>query len=67
MESALALLDSNSEFLAQDVNGAVVWHLEVVDAGHDRREVVVGCVRRFAWFADDGEHGGEVFEAYSID
>jgi hypothetical protein len=64
MESALAFLNGDTELLAQNLYGAVVGHLEVVDAGHDRGQVVVGSVWRFARLADDGEHGREVLEAW---
>ena len=62
MESALTFLDGDAQLLAQDVDGAVVRHLEVVDAGHDGGQVVVGCVWWFAGLADHGEHGCEVLE-----
>jgi hypothetical protein len=64
MERALALLHRDRHFPAQDVNAAVVGHLEVIDACHDRGEVVVGCVGRFAGLAHDGEHGCQVFETW---
>lgn len=41
MESALAFLDSNEQFLLQNLHGGVVWHLEIVDAGHYAWEIVV--------------------------
>ena len=66
MESALALSNSHAELLAQNVHGAVVGHLEVVDARHDRGQVVVGSVRWLARLAHDGEHGREVLEAWYV-
>jgi hypothetical protein len=63
MERALPLTNRHAQLLAQHVYGAVVWHLEVVDARHDGREVVVGCVGWFARLAHDGEHGREALEA----
>jgi hypothetical protein len=59
VERALALFDGNVESGAQDVDVAVVGHLEVVDASHDGREELVGSVRCFCGLADDGEHGCE--------
>jgi hypothetical protein len=62
VESALPVTSSHTEPLPQNAHIAVIRHLEVVDARHDGREVVVGCVRRFAGFAYDGEHGCESLE-----
>lgn len=64
MESALALPDGHTELLAQNVHGAVVWHFEVVDARHDRGQIIVRRVWWLAWLADDREHGREVLEAW---
>lgn len=63
METSLSLLDSCVQPLLQDPNVAVIGHLEVVDARHDRRQELVGSVGRFGGFADDGEEWGERFEA----
>jgi hypothetical protein len=65
MECALALHDCYPELLAQNVNVAVIRHLEIVDTCHDRREVVIRRVRGLAGLAHDGKHGGEVLEAWS--
>ena len=62
MESALTFPDGNAQLLTKNVDGAVVGHLEVVDAGHDRWQVVIGRIRWFAGLAHDGEHGCEVLE-----
>ena len=64
MKSPLPLLKRHSQFLAQNPHGAIIRHLEVIHTRHDRREVVVRRIWRFARFADDGEHGREVLEAY---
>jgi hypothetical protein len=64
MEGALTLSNGDTELLAKNVYGAVVGHLEVVDAGHNRRQVVVGCVWRFTRLTNDGEHGCKVLEAW---
>ena len=66
MESALAFLNGNPEFLAEDDHVAVVGHLEVVDASHDGREELVRSVGRLCRLADDGEHGRESLEAWEI-
>lgn len=63
MKSALALFDSYAEFLAEHIHVAIIWHLEVVDAGHDGGEVVIRCVWWLAGLADDSEHGCERLEA----
>jgi hypothetical protein len=65
MECALALHDSYPELPAENVDVAVVWHLEIVDTRHDRREVVVRRVWRLAWLAHNGEHGCKVLEAWA--
>lgn len=41
VESTLAFLDCNVEFLSENLNAAVVWHFEVVDTRHDAREIVI--------------------------
>ncbi len=64
MESALSLLDGNTQLILQYVQRAVVRHLEVVRAGHDAGQVVVGGQGRLAGLADDSEHWRERFEAY---
>jgi hypothetical protein len=63
VEGALAFLHSSVEPGAQDVDVAVVGHLEVVDASHDGRKELIRSVGRLCRLADDGEHGRERFEA----
>jgi hypothetical protein len=63
MESALALTDGHAELLAEDVDVTIVGHLEVVDACHDGRKVVIGCKRWFTGLANDREHWCKSFEA----
>ena len=63
MERALALFHSSVEPGAQDIDVAVVGHLEVVDASHDGREELIRSVGRLCRLADDGEHGRESLEA----
>jgi hypothetical protein len=62
VERALALFDSNVKSGAQNVDIAVIGHLEVVDASHDGWEELVGSVRCFCRLADNSEHGRERFE-----
>ena len=62
MERALALFHSSVEPGAQDIDVAVVGHLEVVDASHDGREELIRSVGRLCGLADDGEHGCESLE-----
>lgn len=66
MERALALFHSSVEPGAQDVDVAVVGHLEVVDASHNGREELIRSVGCLCRFADDGEHGRESLEACEI-
>lgn len=63
MESALAFADGNAEFFPQYFDAAVVWHLEIVDTGHDRRQIVVGCEWWLAGLANNCEHWCESLEA----
>jgi hypothetical protein len=63
MESALAFLNGDTKLVTQNLYGAVIGHLEVVDAGHDGRQVVVRCVWRLARLADDSKHGREILKA----
>jgi hypothetical protein len=66
VEGALAFPDGNVELLAKDVDVAVIWHLEVVDASHDRWEVIVRGIRRLTRLADNGEHRGESLETWVV-
>lgn len=63
MKRALTLANSDTKLLAKHLYAAVVWHFEVINTGHYGGEVVVGCVRWLARFADNGEHGSESSEA----
>lgn len=53
MECALALLDSDRQSLLEGLQTTVIWQLEIVDAGHDTGEVIVG---RVGWFAGATHH-----------
>jgi hypothetical protein len=63
MESALALLHRSLELGFQNIDGAVIRHLQVMRARVDGRKIVVGAVRRLAGLADNGEQRREGFEA----
>lgn len=63
MECTLALSDGNRQSLAKGVQAAVVGKLQVVDTGHDTRQVVVGGVWRFAGPTDHSEDRSETLEA----
>ena len=62
VERALALLNSSVEPGAQDIDVAVIGHLEVVDASHDGREEIVRGVGSLGGLADNSEHGRKRFE-----
>lgn len=62
MESPLALLDGHKQPLTQDFDAAVVGQLEIVDASHYARKIVVRRVRGFAGTADNREHWRQALE-----
>ena len=62
MESTLALPNRRIELISHDREGAVIRHLQIIDASHDAGQVIVRRVRWFAGLADDREHGRERFE-----
>lgn len=49
--------------LFENFDRSIVRQLEVVDTSHDTGEIIIGDQRRLARFADDREHGCEIFEA----
>lgn len=59
MEGALSFFDGNVQLLLEDIKRAVVRHLEIVDACHDTRQVVVRRVWGLGGLADDRKHGCE--------
>lgn len=63
MESPLALPYSHTKLLAQNLNSAVIRHLQVIDTRHDRRQVVIGSEGWFAGLADNRKHWRESLEA----
>lgn len=65
MESSLAFLDGDREALLENIKVAIVWQLQVVDAGHHTGEIVVWCIWMFAWAAHDSEDRCETLETYS--
>lgn len=65
MESPLTFLDGDREALLQNVQVTIVRQLQVVDAGHHTREIVVWCIGMFAWAAHDSEDRRETFETYN--
>lgn len=62
MESTLAFVDGDIQFFFENFHRTVIWHFEIVDTGHNAREVVVRGVRRLAWLADHCEHRCKAFE-----
>lgn len=63
MESSLAFFDGDREALFENVQIAIVWQLQVVDAGHHTGEIVVWCIGMLAWAAHDSEDRRETLEA----
>ena len=55
METSNTFPHRDSELLAHDRLRRVLGQLQVVDAGHHARQVVVGGQRRLVRLADDGE------------
>jgi hypothetical protein len=66
MEGSLSLFDGSVHAALHDFQIGVVRQLEVVDACHDTRKVVVRGVRRFAGLADHSEQRRKVFEACTL-
>lgn len=63
MESSLSLLNSSVHAALHDFQIGIIRQLEIVDACHDARKVVVRGVWWFTWFADYSEQRREVFKA----
>lgn len=64
VESALAFLNCNIQFLTQYLHATVIGHLEIINARHDAWKVVVRSIRRLARLADHSEHGSKTLETY---
>lgn len=62
MEGALALLHSGEQPFSHGIVAGIVGELEIVDAGHYTRQVVVRSIWVLAWFADDSKHRREAAE-----
>jgi hypothetical protein len=62
MERALTLLSRHTQLLLHHIDSRVVRQLQVINARHDAREVVVRRVRRLARLAYDREHWCESIE-----
>lgn len=59
----LALVDGSLQLLAHDVDAGVIRELEVIHAGHDRRQVTVGVVVVIGSLPHDGELRGQRLQA----
>ena len=57
VECSLAFTHCDEQLLLQVLDAGIIRQLEIVDASHYTREVIVRSVRMLAWLADDGEHG----------
>lgn len=62
MEGLLALLGGQQELFFRHFDVRVFGKLEVVDARHDRRKVVVGIVVVLDRLSDDGQWWVEALE-----
>lgn len=63
MEAPHALPHGDRQLLPHNGLGGVLGQLEIVDAGHDTRQVVVGGERCFVRLAHHGERGVQALEA----
>ena len=63
MEAAHSLFHGDAQLILHHSLRAVLRELEVVDTGHDTREVVIGAKRCFVGFADDRQRRVEALEA----
>lgn len=59
VERLLSLSGRNQQFLSHDLDAGVVRQLQVVDAGHDGRQEVVGVLRRLERLPHDRQRGIE--------
>lgn len=65
MESSLAFLDGDGEALLQNIQVTIIWQLQVVDAGHHTRKIVVWCIWMFTRATHNGEDRCETLETYN--
>jgi hypothetical protein len=64
VETILASEQSHSQLFSQDFFAGIVWQLQVVDAGHDGRQVVVWVnVAAVESLLDNGQVRAQSFEA----
>ena len=63
MKRALAFLDGRVQSCTHDVEIGVIGEFEIVDTGHDARQVVIGGKGWFAWLAYNREHWGKALES----
>jgi hypothetical protein len=64
MEAADAFLHSRAQLRPHHLLRGVLGELEVVDAGHDTRKVVICCQRRLVRLPHDGEGWIEATEPW---
>lgn len=57
VECSLTFTHCREQLLLQALDAGIIRQLEVVDASHHTREIIVRSVRMLAWLADDGERG----------
>lgn len=62
MESSLAFLDGDGEALLQNIQVTIIWQLQVVDAGHHTRKIVVWCIWMFTRATHNSEDRCETLE-----
>jgi hypothetical protein len=66
VERILAFKRSHSQLFSQDFFAGIVWQLQVVDAGHDGRQVVVRVnVAAVESLLENGQVRAQSFEAQS--
>lgn len=65
MESTLSFLNCGVHTTFHNVQIAVIGQFEIIDTGHDTREVVVWRVRWLAGLANHSEHWSQALESCS--
>lgn len=63
VEAAYTLLNRNPQLFPHHFLGAVLWQLEIVDAGHHTGKIIVGSQRRFMRFSDHCKRRVQTLEA----
>lgn len=64
MEASHSFLHCDLQFLQHNIFRTVLWQLQVVDARHDARKVIVRLERRLVWLAYHRQWRGEPTETY---